>query len=132
VDFISVGTNDLFQFMAASDRTNSRMANRFNPLSRPFLRALRDIVRAAERNDTPLQLCGELGSEPLSALALLGIGYRVISMPPASIGPIKELVRGVNMAEITDVVNTAVDEAIGARTFNEVLQDYADQKGIPL
>ena len=132
VDFISVGTNDLFQFMAASDRTNSRMANRFNPLSRPFLRALRDIVRAAERNDTPLQLCGELGSEPLSALALLGIGYRVISMPPASIGPIKEMVRSVNMAEITTVVNQAVDESIGSQTFNEVLQDYADQKGIPL
>ena len=132
VDFISVGTNDLFQFMAASDRTNSRMANRFNPLSRPFLRALRDIVIAAERNNTPLQLCGELGSDPLSALALLGLGYRTISMPPASIGPVKEMVRSLNMVQVSEAVNKAVEEPIGGRTFNEFLQDYADQKGIPL
>ena len=84
VDFVSVGTNDLFQFMAASDRSSSYLANRFNALSRPFLRALREIVRACERHNTPLQLCGELAGDTLSALALFGVGYRSISMPPTS------------------------------------------------
>ena len=132
VDFISVGSNDLFQFMAASDRTNTYLANRFNPLSRPFMRALREIVRAAERNSTPLQLCGELAGDPISALALLGIGYRAISMPPASVGPVKEMVRALDISDLSTVVNAAVDEAIGGQTLNEMLIDYADHRGVPL
>ena len=130
VDFVSVGSNDLFQFMAASDRTNAYLANRYTPLSRPFLRALREIVRAAERHNTPLQLCGELAGDRLSALALLGLGYRSISMPPASVGPIKEMIRSIDMAKISHMVNAAVDEPIGARTMRETLSDYADQHGI--
>jgi phosphotransferase system enzyme I (PtsP) len=125
-----VGSNDLFQFMAASDRTNAYLANRYTPLSRPFLRALREIVRAAERHNTPLQLCGELAGDRLSALALLGLGYRSISMPPASVGPIKEMIRSIDMAKISRMVNAAVDEPIGARTMRETLSDYADQHGI--
>ncbi len=130
VDFVSVGSNDLFQFMAASDRSNAYLANRYSPLSRPFLRALREIVHAAERHNTPLQLCGELAGDRLSALALLGLGYRAISMPPASIGPIKEMIRSIDMAKISHMVNAAVDEPIGARTLRETLSDYADQHGI--
>ena len=130
VDFVSVGSNDLFQFMAASDRTNAYLANRYSPLSRPFLRALREIVRAAERHNTPLQLCGELAGDRLSALALLGLGYRAISMPPASVGPIKEMIRSIDMAKISHMVNAAVDEPIGARTLRETFSDYADQHGI--
>lgn len=132
VDFVSVGTNDLFQFMAASDRTNSYLANRFDPLSRPFLRALREIVRAAERNNTPLQLCGELAGDPLSALALIGLGYRAISMPPASIGPVKEMIRSIDVGHAGAVVNAAVDESAATRSLKEVLRDYADQFGVPV
>jgi phosphotransferase system enzyme I (PtsP) len=132
VDFVSVGSNDLFQFMAASDRTNSYLSNRYNPLSRPFLRALREIARAAQRHQTPFQLCGELAGDPLSALALLGIGYRAISMPPASIGPVKEMVRTLNMQTVSQAVNAALDEPIGGQTITELLADFADQRGIPL
>ncbi|MEE9374861.1 MAG: phosphoenolpyruvate--protein phosphotransferase [Rhizobiaceae bacterium] len=132
VDFVSVGTNDLFQFMAATDRTNSYMTSRFNSLSRPFFRALRDIVLAAERNKTPLQLCGELASDPLSVLALLGIGYRAVSMPPASIGPVKEMIRSINMADITQLMQNALDDKIGAQSLNDILREYANKKGIPL
>lgn len=132
VDFISVGSNDLFQFIFASDRTNSYLANRYNPLSRPFLRALREIVRAADRHSTPLQLCGELAGDPLSALALLGIGYRAISMPPASVGPVKEMVRAVDLSAVRQAVHAALDEPIGGQTVTEMLTDFADQHGIPL
>ncbi|MCJ8307822.1 MAG: phosphoenolpyruvate--protein phosphotransferase [Hyphomicrobiales bacterium] len=132
VDFISVGSNDLFQFMYASDRTNSYLANRYNPLSRPFLRALREIVRAADRHSTPLQLCGELAGDPLSALALLGVGYTAISMPPASVGPVKEMIRSIDLAAVSQAVHAALDEPIGGQTVTEMLTDFADQHGIPL
>lgn len=132
VDFISVGSNDLFQFMYASDRTNSYLANRYNPLSRPFLRALRDIVRAADRHSTPLQLCGELAGDPLSAMSLLGIGYTAISMPPASVGPVKEMIRSIDLAAVSQAVHAALDEPIGGQTVTEMLTDFADQHGIPL
>ncbi len=132
VDFVSVGSNDLFQFMVASDRTNTYLANRFNPLARPFLRALREIARAADRHETELQLCGELSGEPLSAMALLGIGYRMISMPPSSIGPVKEMVRTVDLAHLRAAVDAAVDAPIGGQTMQEMLTDYADQHGVPV
>ncbi len=132
VDFVSVGSNDLFQFMVASDRTNTYLANRFNPLSRPFLRSLREIARAADRHETELQLCGELSGEPLSAMALLGIGYRMISMPPSSIGPVKEMVRSVDLAHLRAAVDAAVDTPIGGQTMQEMLTDYADQHGVPV
>ena len=72
VDFVSVGSNDLFQFFTASDRGNTQLAGRFDPISVPFLRALRSIVQAGRQGDTPVTLCGELAGRPLSAMALLG------------------------------------------------------------
>lgn len=130
VDFVSVGSNDLFQFMTASDRTNSALANRYNPISRHFFRALRQIARAGERHQTPFLLCGELAGEPLSAMALLGIGYRTISMAPGSIGPVKEMVRKLDLREMTRLVNNALDDLEPGQTLYEVLRDYADRKGI--
>jgi len=132
VDFVSVGSNDLFQFMSASDRTNTYLANRYNPISRPFFRALRQIARAADRHNTPFHLCGELAGDPLSVLALLGIGYRAISMPPGSIGPVKEMVRTVNLPAVAETVNDALDDFEPVQTLNEILRDFADQHGIPL
>ncbi len=132
VDFVSVGTNDLFQFMSASDRGNSFIANRYNPLSRPFLRALREIVRSAERHDTQLYLCGEMSSEPLSALAVMAVGFRALSMPPGSLGPVKEMVRAIDLSDISKRVNEALDETQPAQTMLEILMDYTDQRGIPV
>lgn len=132
VDFVSVGSNDLFQFMAASDRTNSYLANRFNPLSRPFMRALREIAKAAQRNDIEFQLCGELASDPLAAMTLIGLGYRTISMSPVAIGPVREMVRAINAGEVTETVNVLVNDTIGGQTLQEALGDFADKHGIPV
>jgi phosphotransferase system enzyme I (PtsP) len=101
-DFVSVGSNDLFQFMMAVDRGNSRVADRFDPLGRPFLRALRQIVEAASRDGTPLTLCGEIAGKPLSAMALLGIGYRSISMAPAAIGPVKSMLLSLDLGKLEE------------------------------
>ena len=132
VDFVSVGSNDLFQFMTASDRTNAAMANRYPPLSRPFLRALREIVRAAERHGVSFHLCGELAGEPLPAMALLAIGYRAISMPGNSIGRVKEMVRAVELSKLTATMNDALDDLEPAQTLRELLRDFADQHGVPV
>ncbi|RVA86493.1 phosphoenolpyruvate--protein phosphotransferase, partial [Mesorhizobium sp. M7A.F.Ca.US.006.04.2.1] len=86
VDFVSVGSNDLFQFVMAVDRGNTQLANRFDTLSAPFLRVLKQIADAGVRNHTPVTLCGELAGKPISAMALIGLGFRSISMSPASIG----------------------------------------------
>ena len=90
-DFLSVGSNDLMQYLYAVDRDNRRVANRFDPLSVGFLRALRAIAQAGARAGTPVTLCGEIGGRPLEAMALMAIGYRDLSMSATSIGPVKAM-----------------------------------------
>ena len=79
------------QFMTASDRSNTLVADRFDPLSRPFLRALRSIVEALD-GEVPVTLCGELAGQPLAAMALIGLGYRSLSMSADAIGPVKAMI----------------------------------------
>jgi len=89
-DFLSVGSNDLMQYLYAVDRDNRRVANRFDPLSVGFLRALRAVARAGERAGTPVTLCGEIGGRPLEAMTLIAIGFRDLSMSATSIGPSRQ------------------------------------------
>ena len=98
VDFASVGSNDLLQFLFAADRTNERVADRFDPLSISALRALAGIAAASERNGVPVTVCGEMSGRPLEALALIGLGFRSISMAPASIGPVKAMILSLDAA----------------------------------
>ncbi|MBB3316657.1 MULTISPECIES: phosphoenolpyruvate--protein phosphotransferase [unclassified Rhizobium] len=132
VDFVSVGSNDLFQFSMAVDRGNARVSDRFDPLGKPFLRILRDIVRAGERNNTPVTLCGELAGKPISAMALLGIGFRAVSMSPASIGPVKAMLLGLDAEALAKVMNEALDDTKSATSIREVLAHFADAHNIPL
>jgi phosphotransferase system enzyme I (PtsP) len=98
-DFLSVGSNDLMQYLYAVDRDNRRVANRFDPLSVGFLRALRSIAQAGARHGTPVTLCGEMGGQTLEAMALMAIGYRELSMSAASIGPVKAMTLSLNIGE---------------------------------
>ena len=132
VDFVSVGSNDLFQFAMAVDRGNARVSDRFDTLSKPFLRILRDIVRAGERNKTPVTLCGELAGKPISAMALLGIGFRSVSMSPASIGPVKAMLLGLDVGALAHVMNEALDDSKTPTSMRELLAHFADAHNIPL
>lgn len=132
VDFVSVGSNDLFQFAMAVDRGNARVSDRFDPLERPFLRILRDIVRGADRHKTPVTLCGELAGKPLSAMALLGVGFRSISMSPASIGPVKAMLLSLDAGALTATVNEALDDRHATTPMREVLARFAESHNIPL
>ncbi|OWV67248.1 peptidase [Rhizobium sp. R339] len=132
VDFVSVGSNDLFQFSMAVDRGNARVSDRFDPLGKPFLRILRDIVRGADRNKTPVTLCGELAGKPLSAMALLGIGFRSISMSPASIGPVKAMLLGLDVGALTKAMDEVLDDNSAMVPMREVLARFAESHNIPL
>jgi phosphotransferase system enzyme I (PtsP) len=91
-DFVSVGTNDLIQYLFAADRGNPRVADRYDPLSPPALRALKRIQEACVETGTPVSVCGEMAGRPLEAFALVALGFDGLSMPPAGIGPVKQMV----------------------------------------
>ena len=91
-DFVSVGTNDLMQYMFAADRGNPRVSERYDVLSPPALRALKAISDACAETGTPASVCGEMAGRPLEAFVLIALGFERLSMPPAGIGPVKRMV----------------------------------------
>ncbi len=132
VDFVSVGSNDLLQYLFAADRDNTRVANRFDTLSPPVLRALKLIADKANAHGTPLTLCGEMGGKPLEAIVLVALGFRGLSMSPASIGPVKAAVLATDLGEIEPFVVGLVQRIDGGHSLREPLRAYAEQQGIPL
>ncbi|SFS37226.1 phosphotransferase system, enzyme I, PtsP [Brevundimonas viscosa] len=96
-DFVSVGTNDLFQYMFAADRTNPLVADRYDPLSPPALRALAEIQRRCADTGTPVSVCGELAGRPLEAFALLTLGFTRLSAPAGGVGPVKRMILSADL-----------------------------------
>jgi phosphotransferase system enzyme I (PtsP) len=125
VDFLSVGSNDLFQFLYAVDRGNARVAGRFDPLSPPVLRALKAIVDVAERYGKPVTLCGEMASKPLGALALIGLGYRSLSLTASAVGPVKSLLLNINRAQVGERLQPYLDGETARRSVREELAEIA-------
>ncbi len=132
VDFVSVGSNDLFQFITATDRGNTRLSDRYDPLGVPFLRVLRQIVREGQKAKVDVTLCGELAGRPISAMALFAIGYRTISMSPAAIGPVKAMVRDLPLAELTEEIAGILDGPSSEANVRGLLADFAARHDIPL
>ena len=108
-DFASVGSNDLLQFLFAADRGNARVADRFDSLNPAALKALRVIVEGAERHAVPLTLCGEMAGRPLEAMAVIGLGFRAISMAPASVGPVKAMILSLDVGELRARLDELLD-----------------------
>jgi phosphotransferase system enzyme I (PtsP) len=131
-DFISVGSNDLLQFMTASDRGNMMVAGRFDPLSRPFLRALRQIVQAANQAKVPVTLCGEMAGDPLAAMALIGLGYRSLSMSAAAIGPVKAMTLGLDAGKVAEKLEVILNDGNAADGVRPMLTDFAGGEAVPL
>ena len=131
-DFLSVGSNDLVQYMYAADRDNTRVSKRYDNLSVPVLRALERIADAGKRAGKPVTLCGEMGGRPLEALALMALGYRSLSMSPSSIGPVKSMVLATNLDEAEVFLASLLADDDGSPSIREKLRDYAISRGIPL
>jgi phosphotransferase system enzyme I (PtsP) len=132
VDFVSVGSNDLFQFVMATDRGNTQLSDRFDPLSIPFLRVLKQIADAGETTGTPVTLCGELAGKPISAMALIGIGYRSISMSAAAIGPVKAMLTELPYHALKTFLDDALGKPARGRDMRRDLQAFAEANGVPL
>ncbi len=100
VDFLSIGTNDLTQFLFAADRGDPRLAERYDWLSPGILRFLKRVIGAANGSGKPVRICGEMSGRPLECMALIGLGAENFSITPAAVGPIKAMVRSLDAAAI--------------------------------
>ena len=123
VDFISVGSNDLFQFLFASDRGSPRISERFDPLSPAGLNFLKNIVEQCNASKTPISICGEMAGRPLDAMALIGIGFRMLSMAPSSIGPVKTMLRSLSVHDLRVHLDSL--ENISEHSLREKLRQFA-------
>ena len=112
LDFLSIGTNDLTQFLFAADRAHPRLAERYDWLSIAILRFLDRVVRACEAFKVPVGVCGEMGGRTLEAMALVGLGVRRLSITPASVGPVKAMIRAIDAAELQALMRELLDGGI--------------------
>lgn len=100
VDFLSIGSNDLAQFVFAADRGNAQLQGRYDTLSPAFLRLLGDVIQAGEARGKPVSLCGETAGDPLDAMALMALGLRTLSMAPPAIGQIRAMIRSLDLGQL--------------------------------
>lgn len=127
-DFVSIGSNDLLSLAFAVDRTNPRVAKRYDSLNPASLTLIRLIVQSAAQNSGDLSLCGEMAGRPLDAMALLGLGIRTLSMQPGQIGPIKMMIRSLHLGEVAAFVDRLcgrTDHSLRTR-----LAAFAAERGI--
>ena len=129
-DFISIGTNDLAQFIFACDRGNPRLTERYDVLSAPFLSMMGEIVSKANAAGVYCSVCGEMASNPIEALALIGLGCRNLSMSGSSFGRVKSMVRTMNAEDVEDYVHTLLKSQ--KRTLRPQLISYAYDHGIEI
>jgi phosphotransferase system, enzyme I, PtsP len=131
-DFLSVGSNDLVQFLYAIDRGNPRVSNRFDAISPPILRALKDIADKAREHQKPATVCGEMASQPIGALALVAIGYRSLSLTPSAIGPVKAMLLDVDCRKAAAFLCPLIEKPIRGAPIREQLEKFAAQSGLQL
>ena len=122
-DFASVGSNDLVQFLFATDRGNPKLAGRYDPLSPAALSALRLIVEKGKKHGKSVTLCGELGGKPLEAMGLAGVGIASMSMVPSGIGPVKAMVRSLDQGKLWAFIQPLLSS--GKHSLRQDLADFA-------
>ncbi len=130
IDFLSIGTNDLTQFLFAADRADPRLAERYDWLSPAILRFLRRIVRQADEAGVPVRICGEMGGRPLEAMALMAIGITNFSITPAAIGPVKAMVRSLDAS----AARARMDKLLAKppKDMRKALHDWARRHSVAL
>ena len=132
VDFLSVGSNDLVQFLYAVDRGNPRVSGRFDSLSAPVLRALKEIADKALAYKKPVTLCGELASHPIGALALVGIGYRSLSLTPSAVGPVKAMLLDLDSRKIAEFLCPLIEQSSRGVPIRSRLEKFAVDNGLQI
>ncbi len=122
VDFISIGGNDLKQFFFAADRENERVRRRYDTLDVSFLSFIERVIKRCADSNTPVSFCGEDAGRPVEALCFAALGMRSLSMRPASIGPVKHLLRRVDLTEVRAVMDKAI--ANGDQSLRRAVADW--------
>ncbi|WP_338501348.1 phosphoenolpyruvate--protein phosphotransferase [Sphingomonas kaistensis] len=130
INFLSIGTNDLTQFLFAADRADPRLAMRYDWLSPAILRFLRRVAREASAAGVTVRVCGEMGGRPLEAMALVGIGITNFSITPAAIGPVKAMIRSLDAQAIGNKMEALL--AKPPRDMRKTLTDWAKRHAIAL
>jgi phosphotransferase system enzyme I (PtsP) len=130
LDFLSVGTNDLTQFLFAADRAHPKLAVRYDWLSPSILRFLRRVTAEAAAAGVPLAVCGEMGGRPLEAMALIGLGIERLSITPAAVGPIKAMVRSLDRPALIEAMGEML--ARPPQDMRATLEQWADDHGVEL
>ncbi len=130
IDFLSIGTNDLTQFLFAADRADPRLAERYDWLSPAILRFIRRVVLACREHKVDLAVCGEMGGRTLEALALMGIGIDRLSITPAAVGAVKAMVRSTNMADVEEFIEELLSNPTA--NFRQEITSWASKKGVEI
>jgi len=127
-DFLSIGSNDLVQFLFACDRGNARVNERYDVLSPAVFRLLSDVASHCTAAGVPFSLCGEMAGEPLEAMALVGIGVRSLSMPPGAIDAVRHMIRQLDVGQLEAVVAGMADKSV--HSLRGELRKFADSQGV--
>ncbi|WND01376.1 phosphoenolpyruvate--protein phosphotransferase [Temperatibacter marinus] len=130
VDFVSIGSNDLMQFFFACDRGNPQLANRYDLLAPPVLNFLKSVVEKCHSANVPVTLCGEMGGRPIEAMALVALGMRRLSVSPNAVGPVRRMLRTVDLKHLEKYVADLMDT--GLHSIRDSLINYAKDHDISL
>lgn len=132
VDFISVGTNDLMQFLFAADRGTPKLAGRYDLLSPPVLDLIAELVAKADAAGVPVSVCGEAASRPLEAMTLVGLGVGTLSMPASGILPVKALLAELDLAAFRQFLAAIRKTSAGAASVREPIATWARERALPV
>ncbi|ENM3752119.1 phosphoenolpyruvate--protein phosphotransferase [Vibrio cholerae] len=128
IDFVSVGTNDLTQYLLAVDRNNARVADVYESMHPAVVMALKQIQQICTTHQIPVCVCGELAGDPIGALLLIGLGYTTLSMNTSNVAKVKYLVRHSELAELTELAEQALSQPYGREIYNMMLA-YIEKHG---
>ena len=128
LDFLSIGTNDLTQFLFAADRANPKLAERYDWLSPAILRFIARVAKETRAAGVPIGVCGEMGGRPLEAMALIGLGIDRLSITPAAIGPVKAMIRSLDASALRAQMGEFL--ACPARSLRADLTAWAERNGV--
>jgi phosphotransferase system enzyme I (PtsP) len=130
VDFLSIGTNDLAQFLFACDRGNPRLAERYDLLSAPMVALFRELVARCRDAATPLSICGEMAGNPIEAMMLIALGFRTLSLAATGIGPVKTMIRSLDAGALADYLGEIGDRP--DHSLRRRLEAYARDHAVVL
>ena len=128
VDFVSIGTNDLTQYLLAVDRNNARVSDVYESMHPAVIMALDQIQKMCDRLNLPVCICGELAGEPIGALLMVGLGYRSLSMNTSNVAKVKYLLCQVDSTELKALADKALMQPYGSEIYN-MMQAFFEEKG---